>query len=363
MEATVSSPFVVNLAAVAMSESGLTRIPLAALGSYVWKGQKLSLTPKDFAEIRTNFAKRENGEVVIDYEHGQLNPMLAGGGGPVPASGWLKEIDPETDADGILWGRCEFTDRARAMIAAGEYRFLSPVIEWGARDKHTGAPQGATLSSMALVNRPFIEKLPAIALSEGWSKEEEKPMVKRVVLADRAAGTVRAFFEDGAEGVFTVEGLDAPPRVVALSEVQRGNDGRYDFGSLPLNEGVLIAGEVFRAMRAQQALDTATGKGLITPAQRPFYERMALSDLAGFEALVATMKPQVAMGEAGLAGDGSEATEQEKVEAQIEEKVKAKTSAGIAHGQALRLVASENPELWERRQRLLRRLVRTEEDA
>lgn len=59
-----------------------------------------------------------------------------------------------------------------AMLAAREYKYVSPVIVWGARDKGTGEPQGTTLTSMAITNSPLMEKLPAIAFSEaGWQIE------------------------------------------------------------------------------------------------------------------------------------------------------------------------------------------------
>jgi phage I-like protein len=57
------------------------------------------------------------------------------------------------------------------MIAAGEYKYISPVIDWGTRDRATGQVQGATLTSAALTNRPVLDHMPAIQLSDaGWTK-------------------------------------------------------------------------------------------------------------------------------------------------------------------------------------------------
>lgn len=165
--------FVISLGAMALNEAArLARIPIAMLGRWVKGHQKFSIGREDFAQIVANFRKRGTGEVVIDYEHASEFPQMAAGG-PVPAAGWLRGIEDAPDDAGILWGVAEFTERARKMIASLEYKYLSPAIDWAARDKGTGEPQGATLTSMALVNRPFLETLPAVQLSEtGWSPEE-----------------------------------------------------------------------------------------------------------------------------------------------------------------------------------------------
>jgi len=52
------------------------------------------------------------------------------------------------------------------MLSTGQYRFFSPAIDWGKEDKGTGQPQGATLTSGALTNHPFLEELPPIMLSD-----------------------------------------------------------------------------------------------------------------------------------------------------------------------------------------------------
>ena len=66
----------------------------------------------------------------------------------------------------VLTARVEWTPEAKALIRAGQYRFFSPAIDWSARDKETGQPQGATLSSGALTNHPFLEELPPLMLTD-----------------------------------------------------------------------------------------------------------------------------------------------------------------------------------------------------
>lgn len=356
---------------------GLTRIPIAVLGRFVKGKQKFAITKATLADVVKNFRGR-GVDTVIDYEHASEEPGVAAGG-PVPASGWLKAVEDAPDENGVLWGQAEFTPRAQEMVKGGEYKYLSPVINWGARNKLTGEQQGATLTSMALTNRPFLEHLPAISMTElsgandpatpGWQAEacptwridrgdaaiegREKRQVTKVILADRVARTARVVNDDGSESTLQIEGLETAPKVVKLSDVKRDKEGLYDFASLETGEGAVMASEVFHAMQAQGELNAAVSKGLILPAQRGFYEKMALSDLAGFRALVATMKPAVDLTEHGLAGSGAEgdvAQEEKRVAAAIDAKVaeKRKADPKLQQHEALKLVASENPELIKR---------------
>lgn len=353
--------FMVSLEAVQLGElADLVRIPLMKLGRWVKGAVKFAITPADVKAIVANFGKRENGEVVIDYEHASEFPDVAKGG-PIPAAGWLREIDAAPDENGIVWGKAEFTQRAREMIAAKELKYISPAINWGVRDKVSGEQQGTTLTSVALLNRPFFDMLPAVTLSEaGWvadaTERRETMAVKKLVLADRTACTAKAILEDGTETVLSVEGLTPEPKVVRLSDVKRDKEGRLDFASLPHAEGTLIAGEVFHAQQVQAELDAAVKDGKITPAQRPAIEKLALSDLPAFREFVTAQKPQVDLSEHGFAGGGGEGGDLAKVDRQIDEKVKAKIAANKdqSYGQAFKAVLSEHPDLAKRRAELMR---------
>jgi hypothetical protein len=136
-------------------------IPLACTGSWV-KGEPFSITEQDLQSIVDNFKKRKNEQVVIDYEHASEHPVLAKGQ-PIPAAGWIHDVYTRGNQ---LIGRVEWTPQASDMVRTGQYRFFSPAIDWGVKDKGSGEPQGATLTSGALTNHPFLEELPPILLSE-----------------------------------------------------------------------------------------------------------------------------------------------------------------------------------------------------
>ena len=354
-------------AAGTAGSDGLVRIPVAMVAKGFKGKQKYSVTRGDLASVVKNFRKRGTGDLVIDYDH--ATEFAAGSGDASPAAGWLKSIDDTPDEKGILWGAAEFTPRAAKMLAEREYKYVSPVLNWGTRDKESGEPQGVTLTSIALTNSPQLEKLPAIAFSDGWAEEidrgdavearKEQKRVVKLIMADRVARTVRVVAEDNTESIVGLEGLEAAPKVLTMSDVKRGAEGLYDFSTLDTGSDVLIAGEVVRAMTVQSELDAAVKAGKITPAQRPFYERMAMSDLAGFRGLAATMKPVVDLTVRGIGGatDDLAGGELAKVTAQIEGKVQEKLAAdkGLEYASALKLVASENPELNVRYTALVRR--------
>jgi Mu-like prophage I protein len=146
----------------------LTEIPIAVTGSWVKEGHRFSITEEDLDDIIKNFENRGNGEVVVDYEHASENPQVARGG-PIPAAAWITKLSKKDGEDGkskMLWGDVDFTDEAKKHIERKQYKYFSPAIDWGAVEKKTGRSKGATLTSGALTNHPFLEELPAIQLSD-----------------------------------------------------------------------------------------------------------------------------------------------------------------------------------------------------
>lgn len=340
--------------------AGLARIPLAKIGSW-WKGKlHFRITRDDLKQIVASFHRKAN-DLIVDYEHGTV---YAEPGTPVPAAGWLKSIDEEPDKSGVLWGSVEWTEKARQMIAAKEYKYVSPTFAWGTRDKKTGAQLGAAITSVALTGTPVLEEMPALALSEaGWTEEEpaaparREKRIMKLILSDRATGKVRVVQDDGTEQTVALEGLETPAKVIALSEVGRTKDGRLDFAALAeLPAGTVIAPEVIRAINADGELQAAVACGKITPAQRKHFERMAIEDPGGFKELVASMKPQVVVDkEKGFAG-GTEGLTLDQIDERVialaDEKIAA--DKGLSFERATELVLSEHPDLRMRLRELRR---------
>ena len=92
---------------------------------------------------------------VIDYEHQTLHKEA--NGQPAPAAGWIHGLR-WLDGKG-LYAEAELTQRARELVAAGEYRYFSPVFEYA---KGTGDVVRVLMG--ALTNHPAIHGMDAINL-------------------------------------------------------------------------------------------------------------------------------------------------------------------------------------------------------
>lgn len=92
---------------------------------------------------------------VVDYEHQTLNKET--NGQPAPAAGWIRAL---TWREGQgLFATVELTQRAADMVAAKEYRFISPVFRF---DRTTGAV--LTIEMAAITNTPAIDGMEPLAL-------------------------------------------------------------------------------------------------------------------------------------------------------------------------------------------------------
>jgi phage I-like protein len=120
---------------------------VAPLGKWTKKGSPDYLvTPEIAARIAANF-RRLGTDRVFDYEHQTLT------GAQAPAAGWIKDLQARPDG---VWARVEWTQSARDMIAARQYRYYSPVIYYDWHDPRTGEAIGPWLHSAALTNDPVL---------------------------------------------------------------------------------------------------------------------------------------------------------------------------------------------------------------
>lgn len=95
--------------------------------------------------------------LVIDYEHQTLHKEQ--NGQPAPAAGWFHALE-WVEGEGLFAVDVQWTERAAAMIAAGEYRFISPVFAY---DERTG--EVSRLVNAALTNTPALDGLQDVLLA------------------------------------------------------------------------------------------------------------------------------------------------------------------------------------------------------
>lgn len=123
------------------------------------------MTAQTFAEIIRNFNAQQNRAIPIDFEHASEQPPTHGSIPLMgaPAQGWITELSMRED--GNLWGKVTWGKLARQYIKDGQYKYLSPAIFFGAKDRVTGKPIGARLSSVGLTNNPFLDGMQPVAAS------------------------------------------------------------------------------------------------------------------------------------------------------------------------------------------------------
>lgn len=128
------------------------------------------LTPEDADALLALWRQRAT-PVVVDYEH--QTHLSRENGQPAPAAGWITALEATPEG---LFASVEWTDKARAHIRAGEYRFISPTFSF---DRRSGAV--LELHSAALTNNPALDGMdPASAKTH--NTQEDKHMDKLLAL-------------------------------------------------------------------------------------------------------------------------------------------------------------------------------------
>ena len=297
-----------------------------------------------------------------------------------------------------MYGWYEPTERARQLIQNHEYRYISPAIDWAARNKRNGKPQGATLTSVALTNRPFLEEMPPIQLSDpAYQPVEEDATANQTdrqptggpmkqVMLSVVDGKIKIahanlsdeFFASPEDLKKCLEGMGLLPDATVASTLQTlaGRPGAAlsecvaDLGQrllsrqqIPLAQAATLLSEAeaqgksvsalefFRA-EVERELDGAVQSGKLLPRQREDWRKIALSDLPTFRRIVATQKPLQPLQPVGFTGVGPENV-QAQVKILAEQRVRERN---ISFGQALSEIGREQPELAQQ----YRRAVSTE---
>lgn len=138
------------------SEGEIQLFPAGTFSTLDGRGP-FTLSSAIAAEMVADFAARKN-EVAIDYEHQLIHAQA--NGQPAPAAGWMTALRYVPDQG--LFASVRWTERARAAIKAGEYRYISPVF-LTAKNGHEIKP---ILLPAALTNNPAIDGMAqAIAAS------------------------------------------------------------------------------------------------------------------------------------------------------------------------------------------------------
>lgn len=110
---------------------------------------------KSIATTLINRAKALGQDILIDYDHQTLK--VDQNGQPAPAAGWYNGDEIEWREGLGLFIKPRWTERAAALVAAKEYRFLSAVFPYDAQ----GRP--LELRMTAITNDPGVVGMQALA--------------------------------------------------------------------------------------------------------------------------------------------------------------------------------------------------------
>lgn len=110
---------------------------------------------KSIATTLINRVREMGQDILIDYDHQTLK--IDQNGQPAPAAGWYNADEIEWREGAGLFIKPRWTDRAAALVAAKEYRFLSAVFPYDA----LGRP--LELRMTAITNDPGVVGMQALA--------------------------------------------------------------------------------------------------------------------------------------------------------------------------------------------------------
>ena len=242
----------------------------------------------------------------VDYEHQSIH--ASENGKPAPAAGWITEI--EIRADGV-WGKVDWTARAKAFLAAQEYKYLSPVFDYFPVPGKPDSGRVIQLRSAALTNTPnlFLTALNrrgrqsshsqgvltvdipidvlqslryALGLGEAATIEDVQAGLSALVATLKTPETAAFKAEGAAEGATSAEAV-----ITALQK--RHSEATAEHARVAARLAELEAEK--EAAAIEKAVSAALAAHKITPAGVPEARALCKSSPEGFARFVAALPP------------------------------------------------------------------------
>lgn len=244
------------------------------------------LTAQDAEAVIVHW-QRTATPLVVDYEH--QTQLAAQNGRPAPAAGWITSLEWE-EGRGLFAG-VDWTDKARAHIRAGEYRYISPVFAF---DRQSGAV--LRLICAALTNHPALDGMDAASAT--FTPYEEPPM-KQILAAlglpetaDEAAAlaALTTLRQERDSAKAQAEAAPDPQKFVAMatfSAVQKEAAQLRDELTKLKNEA--------QAAALKDDIEAALKDGRLTAATKGWAESLAKTAPDALKAFLATQPPVQAL--------------------------------------------------------------------
>lgn len=254
------------------------------------KGKSWRLTESVARQVMAAASRRKT-PFVIDYEHQTL--LAEKNGRPAPAAGWFSNLDWRA-GKGLYAVDVAWTDSARRMIEANEYRFISPVFSYGA--------DGTVLElhMAGLTNDPAIDGMDELAAAKFITAREgeEEPMkelLKLLGLAedaseDQAVAALKAVLAN----VQKLPGIEA--ELAALKTTNPDPAKFVPFATFKQVQDQLAAltTEV-RTAEVNDLVEGALSGGKLLPSMKQWALDLGHSDLAALKNYIAGAQPIAAL--------------------------------------------------------------------
>lgn len=162
------------------------------------------LLDKIIATTLINRAKALGQDILIDYDHQTLK--VDQNGQPAPAAGWYNGDEIEWREGEGLFIKPRWTERAAALVAAKEYRFLSAVFPYDAQGRPLELRMTAITNDPGVVGMQALAALSALPNHTGplatpaQAAHKEKTMNEHLIALLGKLG-----IQPGADGQFTAE--------------------------------------------------------------------------------------------------------------------------------------------------------------
>lgn len=197
---------------------------------------------------------RDGVDIAIDLDHATAKKAMLGEA--APAHGWIKAFEARPAG---LFGKVEWLDAGKAVLAARTHRYLSPTVP------HTEDGRVTWIHSVALVAAPALS-MPAIASASPTSEEPSMKQIASLLGLSALA--------------------DEPSCLTAITTLQARIDPKVHQATLDALSAKTGELETLQASirkdRVNALLEDALKAKKISPAQREGYEALCAND-AGFE--------------------------------------------------------------------------------
>lgn len=249
---------------------------------------------------------------VIDYEHQTLHKET--NGQPAPAAGWIHGLR-WVEGSG-LFAEVELTARALQAIAAGEYRYFSPVFLYSPQ---TGDVLKVTMG--ALTNNPAIHGMQALNVMQAAASAQfstttaptEEPMLLLQALlavlglpnttTEQAALTAVQTHKDVAEAARTALVLKAEDGATAVTAACSALTAKAPDPAkfVPVETVTAMQGQLAaltaqaQAAEVDKLIQPALADGRLLPAMEPWARDLGKTNMAALTAYLQTAQPVAAL--------------------------------------------------------------------